>query len=100
MQIDSQEIGLVLGQPARFRFFGSSTRKSDSGGEVLQSWNSDELDETDPLEATLTSETETENTYVPVQFESRITELGMFELWCVATNSDEKWKLEFNVRED
>jgi len=25
--------------------------------------------------------------YVPVQFESRLTELGVFELWCVNTMS-------------
>lgn len=99
-QIDSQEIGLVLGQPVRFRFFGSSTRKQDETGTLLDHWTEDELFETDPLEATLTAENEPENSYVPVRFESKITELGMFELWCVATNSDEKWKLEFNVRED
>ena len=38
--------------------------------------------------------------YLPVQFQSRITELGMFELWCVGTQGDGQWKLEFSVRED
>ena len=41
-----------------------------------------------------------EHAYVPVRFHSRITELGVFELWCVSTAADERWKLEFNVRED
>ena len=36
---------------------------------------------------------------MPVQFASQITELGMFELWCVSTVSEQRWKLEFNVRE-
>jgi hypothetical protein len=35
-----------------------------------------------------------------VQFESRLTEVGMFELWCVNTMSDQQWKLGFSVRED
>jgi hypothetical protein len=35
-----------------------------------------------------------------VKFHSKITELGMFELWCVATKSNERWKLEFSVRDD
>jgi hypothetical protein len=35
-----------------------------------------------------------------VRFHSKITELGMFELWCHATNSEHRWKLEFSVREE
>lgn len=99
VEIESQEIGLVLGQPVSFRFFGSNTRKQDDSGTMLQSWQENELFETDPLVATLTTESTTENLTVPVQFQARITELGIFELWCVSTNSDEKWKLEFSVRE-
>jgi hypothetical protein len=38
--------------------------------------------------------------FVPVRFHSRITELGVFELWCVSTTTDNRWKLEFSVRED
>ena len=41
-----------------------------------------------------------EEPYVPVRFQSRVTELGMFELWCVSTKSKKKWKLEFSVREE
>ena len=33
-------------------------------------------------------------------FESKITELGVFELWCHSTRDDRRWKLEFNVREE
>jgi hypothetical protein len=35
---------------------------------------------------------------VPVRFEAKVTELGMFELWCASTQSDRRWKLEFSVR--
>jgi hypothetical protein len=66
---------------------------------VLESWTEEELLETDPLTATLTMEGSDES-YVPVKFDSRITELGMFELWCSDVNSDHRWKLEFNVREE
>ena len=41
-----------------------------------------------------------EDGYVPVKFHSRVTELGVFELWCASTLSDERWKLEFSVRDD
>ena len=74
---------------------------------MLDSWNENELMETDPLTATLTMDGSDE-AYVPVKFDSRITELGIFELWGVQFASEgftdgpepQKWKLEFNVRED
>ena len=98
--VPGREIGLVVGEPARFRFFGSAVRKGDCPGDVLASWSEDELQETDPLEAELPADPDLEQPYVPVRFQSRITELGMFELWCVGTRGDQRWKLEFNVREE
>jgi hypothetical protein len=105
--VPSGEIGLVVGQPVSFRFFRSNSRQADQPGMVLERWTEEELLETDPLTTTLTMDGSDE-TYVPVKFDSRITELGMFELWCVqfvvdgVTDNQEpqKWKLEFNVRED
>lgn len=99
LNVPSGEIGLVLGEPAHFRFFRSAVRNSDQVGDVLPDIPESELSESDPLETTLESTLDSEDTYVPVQFQSRITELGMFELWCVSTTTDERWKLEFNVRE-
>jgi len=98
--VPSQEIGLVVGEPAHFRFFSSSTRKQDRAGEVLPFWTDDELAETDSMEATLDADEAIEEPYVPVKFQSRVTELGMFELWCVSTKSKKKWKLEFSVRDE
>lgn len=94
------DIGLVVGEPEKFRIFSSSTRKQDQPGDWLKSWTEDQVQETDSLETTLDDEQGIHSDgYVPVSFQSRVTELGMFELWCRSTNSDEKWKLEFSVRE-
>ena len=95
--VPSQEIGLVVGEPAHFRFFSSPCRKQDRPGDLLKTWNEDELAETDSLETTLEVEDDKE-AYVPVRFYSRVTELGMLELWCAAVNRDQRWKLEFSVR--
>ena len=65
-----------------------------------RSWDAGELVETDSLEATLPVDENAEDSYVPVRFQSRITELGVFELWCVGTKTNGRWKLEFSVRED
>jgi hypothetical protein len=98
--VPSAEIGLVVGETAQFRFFSSSVRKEDRPGDVLQRWTADELDETDSLEATLPAAAQSDEAYVPVRFQCRITELGVLELWCVGVNHPGRWKLEFSVRQD
>lgn len=100
VDVPSAEIGLVIGQPAHFRFFSSAVRKQDRPGDSLPSWSEDELAETDSLEATLPADGLKDEYYVPVKFHSKVTELGMFELWCVGTRIDRRWKLEFSVREE
>jgi hypothetical protein len=98
--VPSGEFGLVVGEPAHFRFFSSNVRKTDRMGELLSQWTEEELAETDSLEATLPADESLNQNYVPVKFHSKVTELGVFELWCVGTQSDRRWKLEFSVRDD
>ena len=96
--IESNEIGLVVGQPVSFRFFRSNQRQTDQPGDLVTNWQ-DQLEESDPLNTTLSAEGLDES-YAAVKFEANITELGMFELWCRSVNTDHRWKLEFNVREE
>ena len=98
--VPSDEIGLVVGEPAHFRFFSSSVRKDDRPGDLVDAWSSEELSETDSLEAVLPPDESIDEPYVPVQFHARLTELGVLELWCVGTTGDRRWKLEFSVREE
>jgi len=100
VDVPSEEIGLVLGEQAHFRFFSSAVRKDDQPGDLLERWQEGELMETDSLETTLPADAAIDEPYVPVRFQSRITELGTFELWCVSTQTNGRWKLEFSVRED
>jgi len=116
--IPGREFGLVIGKPAKFRFFASNRRSEDKFGKTLKFWDEDELVETNPLELTLeteatVSDSEVEATLdsnapgqprlavgavVPVRFLSKITELGMFELWCTSTLDSQRWKLSFSIR--
>lgn len=98
--VPSAEIGLIVGQSAKFRFFSSAVRKQDAVGNSIDHWDEEDLEETDSMEATLTGEDLPEDSFIPVKFKSRITELGVFELWCVGTRTPGEWKLEFNVRDD
>ncbi|MGC1273714.1 MAG: Hsp70 family protein [Planctomycetaceae bacterium] len=99
-EVPGSEVGLVVGEPAHFRIFSSSVRKTDQPGDVLSRWTAEELSETDSMEATLDRGEGEPDGYVPVQFQSDVTELGVMELWCVSTRDDRRWKLEFSVRED
>ena len=38
-------------------------------------------------------------TVVPVRIETRVTELGTLEVWCVSRDGANRWKLELNIRE-
>jgi hypothetical protein len=100
LDIPADPIGLAHGEQAEFRFFSSSVRQEDRPGDLLDYWSEGELVETAPLVAALPAAHEIEESYVPVRFQSRITELGQFELWCISTQTSEQWKLEFDVRED
>jgi hypothetical protein len=91
------EFGLVVGEPAEFRFLSSTIRKNDRVGDLVENWG-DDLEELAPLEITLRLEGR-DDTTVPVTLESNVTEIGTLELWCVARDRSQRWKLELNIRE-
>ncbi len=96
-QIPAREFGLVVGQPAEFRFLSSTVRKQDAIGSLLEDWG-DEIEELGPLEVTLKLDGQ-EGKVLPVRLETRITELGTLEVWCVSRDGAQRWKLELNIRE-
>src|SRR5216684_2645938 len=95
--VPDREFGLVLGEPAEFRFLSSSIRKQDRVGDLLENWGS-EIEELNPLEVTLRLDGQ-QGTLLPVRLESRVTEIGTLELWCASRDGANRWKLELNIRE-
>ena len=95
-RIPNREFGLLVGEPAEFRFFTSAVRKNDQAGDLIEDFGED-LEELAPMEVNLASD-QSETGVVPVSFETVVTETGMLQLWCVARDG-RRWKLEFNVRE-
>ncbi len=95
-RVPGREFGLIVGQPAEFRFFTSASRKNDKPGDLIEDI-SDELTELAPMEAAFDAG-EKSAEVVPVAFESVVTDTGLLQLWCVARDG-RRWKLEFNVRE-
>ncbi len=96
-QIPGREFGLVVGEPAEFRFLSSTVRKQDQVGDLLDNW-AGEIEELSPLEVTLAVDGQ-RGAVLPVRLESRITEVGTLEVWCVSRDAGQRWKLELNIRE-
>ncbi len=99
-EIIEKEFGLVVGEPALFHLLGSTTRKQDALGQEVEDWGG-EIDEVATLETLLpATEAEQGGTLIPVLLQTRVTEIGTLELWCVARDDNRQWKLEFNIREE
>jgi hypothetical protein len=96
-QVPDREFGLVVGEPAEFRFLSSTIRKQDHVGDLLENWGS-EIEELSPLEVTLNIDGE-QGAVLPVRLESRVTEIGTLEVWCVSRDGKQRWKLELNIRD-
>jgi molecular chaperone DnaK (HSP70) len=96
-KILDREFGLVVGEAAEFRFLSSSVRKQDQIGSLLEDWG-DEIEELSPLEVTLKLDGQ-EGAVLPVRLETRVTEVGTLEVWCVSRDGAQRWKLELNIRE-
>jgi molecular chaperone DnaK (HSP70) len=97
------ELGLVVGEPVSFRFFGSSVRRDDPAGITLDRWSPDELTELSPIEITLPPEGRSEGDVVRVQLSAEVTPVGTLLLEAVPlepTKPDERWKIELGVRVD
>jgi molecular chaperone DnaK (HSP70) len=97
VELLEQEFALVVGEPVFFRFFGSSVRRQDAMGYLLD--DSSELDELNEIQGSLASNGRTAGELVQVKLQAHVSSSGTLELRFVAVNGGEVWKIEFNVRE-
>lgn len=99
IRIPEKEFGLVVGDDAVFNLLASTTRKDDEAGAIIEDWNG-AIEEVATMETHLdATEDDAGGTVIPVVLESRFTEVGTLELWCVARDGEQRWRLEFNIRE-
>lgn len=101
VEVAGEELGVVVGERVRFRFFGSTVRRKDEVGKALERWKGDELEELAPIEVDLPAEGRAEGDVVPVKLRSSVTEVGTLLLEAVPLQprkKDERWKVELSVR--
>ena len=97
-ELPPHEFGLIVGEPVRFRFFASTVRRDDPVGTRLEDWHQDELDELQEIEVSLQAEQYAAGQVVPVCLAAKVTEVGTLQLEAVARDSEQRWKVEFDVR--
>jgi hypothetical protein len=96
-----QELGVVVGEKVRFRFFGSTVRRADRAGTELERWKEGEVVELAPVEVTLPAEGRAAGDVVPVRLRASVTEVGTLLLEALPVlpkKKDERWKVELSVR--
>jgi hypothetical protein len=92
------ELELSLGQPVMFPLYTSTVRANDKAGDLLEVAPT-QLLQLPPLHTILRGGKRSGTKNVPVTLASRCTEIGTLELFCVAKDGHNRWRLEFNVRD-
>jgi molecular chaperone DnaK (HSP70) len=96
--LQKPELELALGQPVLFPLYTSTVRADDDAGDLLQV-APDQLLRMPPLHTILRGGKRSGTKCVPVTLATRSTAIGTLELWCVARDGNNRWRLEFNVRD-
>jgi hypothetical protein len=96
--LQQPELELALGQPVAFPLFTSTVRGEDKPGDLL-TVSPEQLWQLPPLHTILRGGKRSGTKRVPVTLAARSTEIGTLELYCVAKEGDNRWRLEFNTRD-
>ena len=96
--IAGMEFQLALGEHVEFPFLSSTSRREDAAGVSVEDWeDEDEIERIATVTSLLKSESG-ETRLIPVRLQSKVTEIGTLELWCLERDGEGSWKLEFEVR--
>ncbi len=96
VEVDREGLQLVANKPVAFRLISSLTRTDDKPGEVVQFSETEETHQHAPLEAVIRFG-KGGRTSGP-QLGARLTETGTLETWCDSKISENRWRLQFQLR--
>lgn len=98
LELDRDDLQLVANRPVSFRLYSSLTRTEDQLGAAVEFTPGDEnLHTHAPLNAVIRFG-KTGERLVPVKLGARLTEVGTLETWCDSKVSDNRWRLQFELR--
>ncbi|MCC6857147.1 MAG: hsp70 family protein [Bryobacterales bacterium] len=97
--LEREGLQLVANRPVAFRLYSSLTRVEDRLGEVVEfSPGDDSLHTHAPLHAVIRFGKRAEERLIPVTIGARLTEVGTLETWCQSKVSENRWRLQFQLR--
>src|ERR1044072_3038718 len=99
IEVDNAALQLVANRPVSFRLYSSLTRTEDQLGGVVEFAADDpDLHRHAPLNAVIRFGKKAEERLIPVKVGERLTEIGTLETWCESKISDNRWRLQFELR--
>jgi len=101
LEIDNNALQLVANRPVSFRLYSSLTRTGDQLADVVEFEPNDaSLHMHAPLNAVIRFGKKAEERLIPVKLGARLTEVGTLETWCESKISDNRWRLQFELRKE
>jgi molecular chaperone DnaK (HSP70) len=99
IEIDNDALQLVANRPVSFRLYSSLIRTEDKLGDLLEFSSGDpDLHVHAPLNAVIRFGKKAEERLIPVKLGARLTEIGTLETWCESKISENRWRLQFELR--
>ncbi len=95
--IDQPALELQIGEPVAFPLYSSTVRPKDGGGTLVVA-KPGQLAELPSLATLLRGGKRAGRTRMNVRLESKLTEIGTLEIYCVTRDGNNKWKLPFQTR--
>jgi hypothetical protein len=102
-ELPDEVLGVVVGEPVTFRFFGSTVRRADKAGTRVDPILPQEIEELAPVEVVLPAENRAPGEIVAVRLQAAVTSVGSLLLEAVPVTPvmpNERWKIELNVRHE
>jgi molecular chaperone DnaK (HSP70) len=95
IELGQRSFSLTLGRPVQFPLYSTSSDRIDRPGDLVPV--SEDFRPLPPIH-TILEGAKAKTGALPVHLRASLTELGTLELWCVSDRSDERWRLEFELR--
>jgi hypothetical protein len=95
IDLGARSFQLALGRPVQFPLYSSSSDRLERAGEIVAV--TEDMQPLPPIH-TILKGSGSKAGDVPVHLRASLTEIGTLELFCVAENSSELWRLEFELR--
>jgi hypothetical protein len=97
IELDEREFLVLANQPVSFDLYCSSFRTGDRIGDLVNV--DDSLSPLPPIQTVIQFGKKAKEASLPVKVEASYTEVGTLAIWCRAIQSNHRWRLQFQLRD-